>query len=471
MPRVRDSSTAAARVYNRGQRGVPRYWADFRDYADVGGRQEALVPDGVSLATTDPGEAVRLAAARLAHYQRVRADLPTGPAAERRLDAFASEHLIEKAREEEADPRWIEKAEHHLRVAIKFFGPETDISLITPLRVRKYRNYLRELDNGRGGKLSRQSVTHYLNSLSNLLERGIALELLPLGTNAVRAWTGRGRRRRAGRRKQKAHRRLEFLEIHEAYEILEWARTYEPPRDDLALPNRYEILATLAYTGGRWSEIVGLERVDVNLDRRVIHIRINPSRESLKSEAATRDVPIPSELHGILSAYVAGPHAPTGKLFFPRWEDGQEQLVTDLRKYFDQAPMPKRLRQTRTTAELDRLEVERLHKLARLERQLAGERLTGRRVVESLEELQTPTAPECRMRLRSKLLRHSWCAARLQTLDHGQPISHYTVMTEMGHENLKLIARIYGHLGTFRYRGEEVSYRPLPQANTKDVAA
>ena len=48
MARVRKG-----RRYLRGR----RWWGDFRDYTDVGGRLEPLVPKGQKLATTDPDEA------------------------------------------------------------------------------------------------------------------------------------------------------------------------------------------------------------------------------------------------------------------------------------------------------------------------------------------------------------------------------------------------------------------------------
>ena len=35
--------------------------------------------------------------------------------------------------------------------------------------------------------------------------------------------------------------------------------------------------------------------------------------------------------------------------------------------------------------------------------------------------------------VRSRMFRHSYCAARLQTLDHGAPVSPYAVARELGH--------------------------------------
>jgi integrase len=61
--------------------------------------------------------------------------------------------------------------------------------------------------------------------------------------------------------------------------------------------------------------------------------------------------------------------------------------------------------------------------------------------------------------IRPKMFRHTYCAARLQTLDHGAPISPFTVARELGHGGTALVERVYGHLGTVRHRSEFVEYR------------
>ena len=61
--------------------------------------------------------------------------------------------------------------------------------------------------------------------------------------------------------------------------------------------------------------------------------------------------------------------------------------------------------------------------------------------------------------IRTKIFRHTYCAARLQTLDQGFPISTYTVARELGHSGDSLIKRVYGHLGQVRHRAEHVEFR------------
>jgi len=49
--------------------------------------------------------------------------------------------------------------------------------------------------------------------------------------------------------------------------------------------------------------------------------------------------------------------------------------------------------------------------------------------------------------LRTKMFRHTYCAARLQTLDRGAPVSTYTVARELGHESEAMVRRVYARLG------------------------
>jgi hypothetical protein len=50
-------------------------------------------------------------------------------------------------------------------------------------------------------------------------------------------------------------------------------------------------------------------------------------------------------------------------------------------------------------------------------------------------------------------------AARLQTLDHGAPVSVYTVSRERGHGSEDMVRRVYAHLGAVRHRSGVVEYR------------
>ena len=61
--------------------------------------------------------------------------------------------------------------------------------------------------------------------------------------------------------------------------------------------------------------------------------------------------------------------------------------------------------------------------------------------------------------IRHKMFRHTYCAARLQTLDHGALVSLYTVSRELGHGSEDRVRRVYGHVGMIRHRADAVEYR------------
>jgi len=54
--------------------------------------------------------------------------------------------------------------------------------------------------------------------------------------------------------------------------------------------------------------------------------------------------------------------------------------------------------------------------------------------------------------------RHTYTSVRVQTLDHGAPVSVFTVACELGHRDTGLIERVYGHLTKVPNRAETVEY-------------
>ena len=115
-----------------------------------------------------------------------------------------------------------------------------------------------------------------------------------------------------------------------------------------------------------------------------------------------------TQLEEVLRTYVFGSEAPPGRLLFPSTKTGQEAMICDFRRLLDA-----------------------IAKRAGWER---GQ-------------------------IRSKMFRHTYCAARLQTLDADKPVSEYTVARELGHGGHAMIRRVYAHLGTVRHRSEAVEYR------------
>ena len=99
---------------------------------------------------------------------------------------------------------------------------------------------------------------------------------------------------------------------------------------------------------------------------------------------------------------------------------------------------------------------------------MAGKRSEVRRL---LAELEGRSRRECVPSLRraqlvvqdvavaQRLFRHTYCAARLQTLDRGAPVSLYTVSRELGHGSEDMVRRVYAHLGGVRHRADVVEFR------------
>jgi hypothetical protein len=243
MPKLRDHSTIDSRIYPRRRgKGAARHYGDFRDYSDVGGGLEPLVPTGCRYATTDEEEAAKLAKGRLEALQQKRAKRPVGPAARRVLKDLIPDHLVRKAKLKEGGEGWLGNVQVHLETFEAFFGAERDLADIELREMENYRAHLFTLPNGRGGTLSTQSVAHYLNSASNLYERAIKDQLLDPGKNLVALLPALAIEREE----------TPFLEVPEMAGILRFAfEEYEPAREDLAIPFVAVILAVMALAGLR----------------------------------------------------------------------------------------------------------------------------------------------------------------------------------------------------------------------------
>ena len=180
----------------------------------------------------------------------------------------------------------------------------------------------------------------------------------------------------------------------------------------------YPLLATYLLTGGRKKEVLGLEVGDISFGRRRVTFRVHPHRR-LKTKHAARSLPLWPQLTDILQEYIFGGAAPLGTLLFPSPRTGEM-----IRKF--------------------------------------------REPLDAIAERAGWKAGE----IRSRMFRHTYCAARLQTgekrvatLEDGRevvewiPVSTYTVAKEMGHGGTGLVERVYGHLGETQHRSEVVEYR------------
>lgn len=158
----------------------------------------------------------------------------------------------------------------------------------------------------------------------------------------------------------------------------------------------------------------------MSFSRGTVTFRENRWRR-LKTATSARVVPLWPQLREALDAYLstrtAGVvlhDAPASSLLFPSFRSGSEGRLVELRKIFDRVAIRGGWH--------------------------AGE-------------------------IRSRALRHTYCAARLMSLDGGAPVSTFQVAREMGHGGDSLVRRIYGHLGDVRHRAEVVEYRVEQHAN------
>lgn len=194
---------------------------------------------------------------------------------------------------------------------------------------------------------------------------------------------------------QAQKRERDFFQVPEAALFLDAARRYQPKREDLAVPFAYQLIATLLLTGGRPAEVLALTVPDIDFGRETVRIR------GTKTDGSDRTVPLWPQLARILRRFIG---TRTTGLLFPCPRTGRP--IRDLRKL-----------------------------------------LAGIAVEAGLEHHITPY-----------IFRHTYCAARLQTLDGDAPVSPYTVGKELGHSGDALVRRVYGHLGTVRHRSEVLEY-------------
>jgi integrase len=398
-PRKRKS-----RIYWRDRGAARRAWFDGRDYADVGGRLEPLIPTGERFATTDPDVATKLAHERLAELEATRRRKALfGHADTATLGDQASRYLVVRKRGGKVTDAWLTASEGFLRRAMAFFGSDRPLEAIRVADVRSWAAHLLTTRGKTGKALGPETVRRHLFTLSAVYRYAQEADLLPPGFNPVAAF---------GEKPTRAHSEAKWLEVPDAALLLESSRTLPsmvtPAGEAISAEVAYPLLATFLLTGGRRAEVLGLELDDVSFDRQTVTFRPHPHRR-LKTRTSWRVVPLFPQLAEILRSYVFGPRLERGgRLLFPSFVTGQEAALVDVRKLVDRIAM---------------------------------------RAGWNGGELGT------------RVFRHTWTAARLMTLDHGAPISVWAVARELGHSSEEMVRRIYGHLGTVRHRSEVVEYR------------
>lgn len=382
-----------------------RWYGDFRPYADVGGRQEALRLEGERYATKDYPVAKRLAKARLAELRRLRlGGHCAGTVDLRLLGPFIDHHMEREAKRKGADKGRLSQVEQRLNVAAEHFGEDRLLRSITTMHLEEYIDFLTERLRWEGtarvstGVLAGSTVKKYLWDLSKLFRRARGAQVIS------------GKHRPFDdimNMPEVEEEEAAWLDGPTAALLLEAARLYRPKRAELALPCAYTIIAVLLLTGMRPAEGLGLFVEDIDFDRKLIRVRRNRHRR-LKTKRSRRSVPLWPQLEGILRAYLKARGNPTTGILFPS----------------PKAP-------DRPVGSIKRLMAE-----------------LGVRI--GYERALTP-----------KVFRHTYCAARLQTTDGGVPIAKIKVARELGHRKSDITEGVYAHVDpgmTLMRRRERVEF-------------
>jgi integrase len=389
-----------SRIYWRDQGGERRAYADFRD---LGGKRIPLIPEGDKRATTNPELAEQIAAKRLQEIIAGKRDREAGKKPATPIGEYASYHLVAKAKSGRYSELWLEDSERMLGVAIEHFGKDRDLGTITVSEVQRYADVLgtrptkRKRSEDAPAMLGPGTVRHYLNVLSSLYERAESEERVGLGYNPVAKMLDKP----AGTPEE-----AKWLTVAEGALLLESARTFAPQRAR-TFPFIYPLVATYLLTGGRETEVLGLEVNDVDFANATITFRTNQWRR-LKTRKSGRTIPLWPQLAEILRAYVKATGRKAGLLFPSPFLD-KPGMIVDWRKQLDAIA-------------------------SRTGLWKAGD-------------------------VRSKMLRHTYCSTRLQTTDGDKPIAVFTVSRELGHANTKMVETVYGHVGNLPHRSSVVEYR------------
>jgi integrase len=241
-------SQTRAGIFIRRQGGEPRYYARL-----PGGRRVALCPRGATRATTDCSLARVLYGQLVAEEQRRQLRGALAMPEPMTFAEAALDYLMAKAEEGSVTAQWLEGDELRLKRALAHLGADRELSTIRVADMKGLAAALRR----RG--LSGGTIRRHLNTVGALYRWAGEAGHVDEGRNPVAAW----------RRKPSAQRReARWLEIPDAALLVEAARLYEPahPKGGRPpVPFIYSLLATFLLTGGRESEVLGLEVSDVTL--------------------------------------------------------------------------------------------------------------------------------------------------------------------------------------------------------------
>lgn len=306
----------------------------------------------------------------------------------------------------------IDQYRQHLELYIAPFIGDTRLNALTMPILRKFEDDL--LDNGRSSAMVRKIVVSLGSLIADAQERGM------VARNIVREM--RGRRGTADSKAAKrAKGKLKVgVDIPSPLEIKAIVG---------ALEGRWRpVLLTAIFTGLRASELRGLRWTDIELERKVLHVRQRADRYDdigkPKSEAGEREVPLPPIVINTLREWrLACPRRDTGRV------DAQGEPIKELDLVFPNG----------------KGKVESLGNMIN-RGLLPAQRRAG--VTEDRGELNENGGPLLSAKYTGMHpLRHfyaSWCINRPQ--DGGLGLPPKVVQERLGHATINLTMDTYSHL-------------------------
>ena len=307
--------------------------------------------------------------------------------------------------------------------ALKVFLRETDPNLrikqLTPPRLEGY------LSHRRRSGIAPRTIAIELSAVSELAKTAISKGVLDHNPVRQMRWKPKVSRKEA-----------RFLENSEGGDVLVAARRWDAAAKGRATPFMEALLCCHLVQGCRDEEARGTLRRDIELKEGRFHIRPNRYR-GLKRDGHKRVMPLWPQTRSAMERHFFVPDPRNPDKLIDRFEEEDPifpgtrgGIISDVRISF-----------------------------------------WNILVNAGLATLRDPenTSKGIEERITFHTLRHTYCAARLQTLDRGAPIQQHTVMAEMGHRDYKLIAEIYGHVHLKAPRGEEVLY--VPSTETAEARA
>jgi integrase len=401
----------AAEIVTRLKTRNGRYYLDLRD---LGKGREALIPEGQTYATKDQIVALHLAGIRLEallrpeHERYFQSQELTRTATVGELARETLVHMRQLAGEGFAGARTILRYEQALKHLFRVLDQDIRADRLTLSEVKAAIRTLRQTPTRSGASTSASSMHQIITAMQLAYDYASDEGIVLKGQNPWRAL------RRQDRPSLPRQSRTDFLEIYEGCAYLQGCKAVGHSTIPL-----YPLVSTYLHTGGRKTEVLGLELQDIDFRKRLVRFVSNQWRDI--KDYDERSVPLWPGLERVLRAYLPLRDSGSTLLFPGVGHRGQPQMITS---YFK--PMMKA--------------------------KWAAAALLGAELGKAL--LSKSVNP--------RAFRVTYCSARLQMLDRGEPVASWTVEAEMGHNSGKMIRSVYGRIGQRRHRSAVVEYVPLP---------